>query len=160
MKHSFFWAVLWINVIFAPVYAGFVIWSIVRWLRETRPREANLRARMGSLGLLCGVVSALLLLIFYCFLRSTGRLIAHGSVLFILDWAGECLAAAGLLTALAARRWLRPTAALINVVTLIKWYGLLIPGLGPATMLSIATYICVALIALFWLIGSAHSSAA
>jgi hypothetical protein len=157
MKHSYYWVTFWINVLLAPVYAGFVIWSIIRWLQETRSNEANLRARMGSIGLLFGVGSAILLLVFYGYLWSTGQLIAHGSALFILDWVGEGLAAVGFFTSLLARRWIRPSAAILNVVTFIQWYGLLIPGLGPAAVLSTAMYMCVVVITLCWLISFVHS---
>ena len=154
---SYFWFTFWINHFLAPVYAGFVIWSIVRWVREPQSREAKLRAWMGSIGLLSGVGSALLLLVFYGYIWTTGRLIAHGSVLFIIDWVGEGLAAVGFFAALVARRWIRPSAAIVNIVIFISWYGLLIPGLRIAAFISTAMYVCVVVIASFWLISSVHS---
>jgi hypothetical protein len=156
-KINYFWTTHWVNLLLAPVCAGFVIWSIIRWMREPQTHGADLRGRMGSVGLACGVSSAVLLLVFYVHIWATGQLIAHGSVLFIIDWTGQGLAAAGFLTALAARRWLRPSAAVVSIVMFIQWYGLLIPGLRIAALLSTAMYLCVAAAASLWLLSSWHS---
>jgi|SRR5579863_7229045 len=151
-KINYFWTTYWINLLLAPVYACFVIWSIIRWMREPQSRGADLRVRMGTIGLACGVSSAVLLATFYGYFWTTGQLIAHGSVLLIMDWTGQGLAAAGLLTALLARRWLRPYAAIVNIVVFTRWYGLLIPGLRIAAFLSTAMYLCVLATVSLWLL--------
>jgi hypothetical protein len=108
---------------------------------------------MGSIALACGVSSAILLLLFYGHIWITGQLIAHGSVLFIIDWTGQGLAAAGFLTALVARRWLRPSGAIVNMVIFIQWCGLLIPGMRIAALLSAAMYLCVLVTLSLWLLS-------
>jgi hypothetical protein len=149
----YFWATYRANLALAPIYALFVAWSIWRWARSVPNNHESWRFRAATIGLFFGVGSAVLLGTFYAHLWITGTLIAHGSILWLIYYIGEYSADAGFILALAGRGELRISAVVVNLVLVFQWYGMMIVGLRGEAMLSMAMYVCVAIIACVWLFG-------
>jgi hypothetical protein len=55
----------------------------------------------------------------------TGGLIAHGSVLFIYYYVSGGLAILGVILGLTGFRWIRQSAAIISLVMIFQWLGML-----------------------------------
>lgn len=150
---KYFWATYWLNLALAPIYALFVGLSIGLWARSAHYDHKSWRFRIATIGLLLGVVSSILLLAFYAHLWMTGTLIAHGSILWLIYYFGECSAFAGLLFALGGRGDFRFSAVIVNLVMLFQWYGRMSEGLLAEAMLSTVMYVCIAIIVCAWLFG-------
>lgn len=152
----YFWTTYWANIALTPIYLLFVMWSIWRWARSPGDERGGWRFHAATFGLFLGVGSAILLVAFYAHLWVTGNLIAHGAILWLLFYAGESSADAGLLLALAGRGVLRASAVLVNLVMVFQWWGRMIVGLHAEAVLSTIMYVCVA-IACAWFCASLTS---
>jgi hypothetical protein len=137
--------------VLAPVYALFVAWSIWSWARSVRNEQKSWRFRVATIGLFFCAGSSSLLLTFYAHLWMTRTLIAHGSTLWLIYYAGECSAGLGFLLAFAGRGELRLSALVINLVMVFQWYGMMIVGLLAEAFLSTAMYLCVTITVCAWL---------
>ena len=152
------WAITyWANLALAPIYALFVAWSIGRRARSAPNDHRGWRFRMATIGLFLGAGSSMLLLAFYAHLWMTGTLIAHGSILWLIYYAGELAAGAGFSFALAGRGELRFSAAIVNLVMVFQWYGMMIVSLQAEAILSIAMYVCVAIFGCAWLFSRSRT---
>jgi hypothetical protein len=150
---TYYWLTFWIDLGLAPVYILFTAWCVFHWAQAFRKNKADWRFRVAAGGLVLGVASAILLGVFFVHLRTTGTLIAHGSILWIVYYSGEYSADAGFVLALAGRGGLRLSAMIVNLAMVFRWYGMMIVGLRSEAILSTAMYICVMAICCVWLLS-------
>ncbi len=130
--------------VFMLAYAIFVIWTFVRWILMVRTSIFTLRDWLGSLGLAMGICSAALFAWFLIYLWMEGRLIAHGSALWLYYYAGFFLAAVGLMLSFAGRDWVRRSSAVVSLVMVFQWYGRMVLGRKVESIITIAMFVFLA----------------
>ena len=117
--------VLELESLFLEIYAMFVIWSTIKWIRAFRSSAFTLRDWTGSSGLALGIISATLYKWFFVYASVTGTVLAHGSALFIYYFVGGGLAVVGIILGLTGCGWIRQTAAIVSSVMVFQWLGML-----------------------------------
>ncbi len=122
-----------LRTVFLFAYLLFVIWSLFRWAHLRMFREASLRSRIGSVGLLAGSSSAVLLAFFYSYVWIAHELPAHGLALWTLFLVGEGLAVAGVILGSLGTGWVRQSGFLISLVVVFQW-GRPSVGRGPISL--------------------------
>jgi hypothetical protein len=142
---------------FLIAYGIFVVWTVVRWTMGIRSIQQTLRAWIGSVGLAAGICSALLLLLFYMHIWIKGALIAHGAALWLLYYAGICLAVIGLTFGLAGCRWLRRSCTVISLVMVFQWSGQMADSLRQDFLITVAMLVLLGAVGViyvgFWYFG-------
>src|SRR5664279_4916073 len=76
------------RTVFLYAHLFFVIWALFRWAYSRTSQRASLRSRMGSIGLIAGSSSAVLLALFYIYVWIAHKLPAQGLALWSLVLVG------------------------------------------------------------------------
>lgn len=130
------------RTVFLYAYLFFVIWALFRWAYSRTSQRASLRSRMGSIGLIAGSSSAVLLALFYIYVWIAHKLPAQGLALWSLVLVGEGLAIVGMIVASLGTGWVRQSGFLISLVMVFEWGRMLA---GPIRLVDRAMFTSLAL---------------
>lgn len=133
-----------VGTVFLFAYLSFVVWSLFRWAYSRTLQKASLRSRIGSVGLIAGSSSAVLLAWFYLYVRIAHELPAHGLTLWTIFLVGGGLAVAGVILASLGTGWVRQSGFLISLVVVFQW-GRPSIGRGPISLVDRAMFASLAL---------------
>jgi hypothetical protein len=133
-----------LRTVFLFAYLLFVVWALYRWAHLQPFLVRSLRSRLGSLGLLAGSSSAVLLAYFHIYVIIAHRLPAHGLSLWTLMAVGEGLGVVGLILASLGTAWVRRSGFLISLVMVFQW-GMPSVGRGPISLVELEMLASLAL---------------
>ena len=133
-----------LRTVFLFAYLLFVIWSLFRWAHLRMFREASLRSRIGSVGLIAGSASAVLLAFLYSYVWIAHKLPAQGLALWTFFLVGAGLAITGVILGVIGTGWIRESAFPISLVVVFQW-GRPSVGRGPISLVDLAMFTLLAL---------------
>jgi len=142
-----------VRPVFLMIYGIFVAWTAVRLMMRIRSFERTLRDWLGSVGLAAGICSAILLMLFYMHIWIEGTLIAHGAALWLLYYAGICLAIIGLTLGFVGCRWVRRSCTVISLVMIFQWSGQMTDSLQQDSLITVVMFVSLAVVGIIYLWG-------
>lgn len=140
-----------IRPVFLIAYGIFVVWTVVRLIMAIRSFRRNLRDWLGSIGLLAGICSAMLLALFYIHIWVEGKLIAHGAALWIYYYTAICFALIGLALGLTGHGWVRRSSTIVCLVMVFQWSGQMVVSAREDFLITVAMFVSLAAVGIIFM---------